>query len=147
MTKASRNLAPFFWTYRIESIKVGGNFIKDERVRVSRDCPILLLLERYVKRNGAQKRQVLLALMIVLFYLFFSSYLPYNKCLETDFPSAKPTFENIDQHNLVAYQQSKWSVLGKSTTFFILKPYLFRCFPHLSFEISCLDQKPLVLRC
>ncbi len=85
--------------------------------------------------------------MIVLFYLCFSAYLLYNKCVETDFPSAKPTFENVDQDYLVDCQQSKWSALGKSTPFLILEPYLFRCLPHLSIEISYLDRNPLVLRC
>jgi hypothetical protein len=77
----------------------------------------------------------------------FPAYLLYNGVTEIDFPSDKPTFENLDQDYLLANQQNKSFAFGQSTSFFILETYLFRQFPRLSFGISSLDQKLFVLRC
>ena len=98
--------------------------------------------------NRKQKRiQTFLAISFFFFSSFFTAYLYYNDCVETDFPSDKPTFENLDQDYLLANQQNKSLVSGQSTSFFILETYLFRQLSHLSFRISSLDQKLFVLRC
>jgi hypothetical protein len=98
-------------------------------------------------KNTLKKTKVFLTVTISFFVLVFPAYLLYNGVVEIDFPSAKPTFENLDQDYLLANQQNRSFVFGQCTSFFILETYLFRQLPRLSFGISSLDQKPSVLRC
>jgi hypothetical protein len=98
-------------------------------------------------KNTLKKTNVFLAVSISFFVLVFSAYLLYNGVIETDFPSDKPTFENLDQDYLLTNEQNRSYAIGPSTSFFILETYLFRQLPRLSFGISSLDQKLSVLRC
>ena len=126
----------------------GGIFIKGERVTVSGVYLIRDATKIHLHTNRRQKWvKIFFAVWVFLFFSVFSAYLNYNYCADADFPSSKPRFENPDQDYLLADQRSKWSAPGKSTTFFILEPYLFRFLPLPSFEISSLNQKFLVLRC
>jgi hypothetical protein len=98
-------------------------------------------------KYNLKKTNVFLIVSISFFVLVFPAYLLYNGVIETDFPSDKPTFENLDQDYLLANEQNRSYAIGPSTSFFILETYLFRQLPRLSFGISSLDQKLSVLRC
>ncbi len=91
--------------------------------------------------------QIFLAISFIFFLSVFSAYLYYNIYVETDFPSAKPTFDNLDQNCLLINQEAKSLVFGQNTSSFVLETYLFRQPPDLSFGIPSLDQKLLALRC
>ena len=98
--------------------------------------------------NRKQKKiQILLAGSFVLFLSVFSAYLYYNNYAETDLPSAKPTFDNLDQNCLLINQEVKSPVSGQNTSSFVLETYLLGQFPLHSFGMPSLGQKPFVLRC
>jgi hypothetical protein len=98
--------------------------------------------------NRKQKRiQIFLAISFIFFFSVFSAYLYYSNYIETDFPSAKPTFDNLDQDYLLTNQEIRSFAFGQTTSSFILETYLFRQPPDLSFGIPSLDQKLLALRC
>ncbi len=98
--------------------------------------------------NRKQKRiQIFLAISFIFFLSVFSGYLYYNNYAETDLPSAKPTFDNLDQDYLLTDQQNRSSAVEQTASSFILETYLFRQPPDLSFGIPSLDQKLLALRC
>jgi hypothetical protein len=97
------------------------------------------------KRKGIQ---ICIALLIFSFFSVFPAISLYNNCVETDFPSAKPTFENLDQDYLLANEQNKSFPFGIGPSFIIfLETYLFQKLPYPSFLISSLDQKLFALRC
>ena len=98
--------------------------------------------------NRKQKGiQICIAISFFFFFSVFPAISLYNNCVETDFPSDKPTFENLDQDYLLANEQNRSYAIGPNTSFFILETYLFRQLSHLSFRISSLDQKLFTLRC
>jgi hypothetical protein len=98
--------------------------------------------------NRKQKRiRVLLAISFIFFLSVFSAYLYYNNYAETDPPSTKPTFDNLDQDYLLTNQEIRSFAFGQTTSSSILETYLFRQPPDLSFGIPSLDQKLIVLRC
>jgi len=99
--------------------------------------------------NRKQKKiQIFLAISFFFFFSVFPAIFLYNNCVETDFPSAKPTFENIDQDYLLASEQNKSFSLGIGPSFIILfETYLSQQLPYPSFLISSLDQKLFALRC
>jgi hypothetical protein len=98
--------------------------------------------------NRKQKKiQILLAGFFVLFLSVFSAYVYYNSYVETDFPPAKPTFDNPDQDYLLINQETKPLALGQNTFPFILETYLLCQLPLLSSGMLSLGQKPFVLRC
>jgi len=92
--------------------------------------------------------QICIALLIFSLFSVFSAISLYNNCVETDFPSAKPTFENLNQDYLLANEQNKSFAFGIGPSFIIfLETYLFQQPPYPSFLISSLDQKLFALRC
>jgi heme/copper-type cytochrome/quinol oxidase subunit 3 len=95
-----------------------------------------------------QKRtQIFLAVSFIFFLSVFSAYLYYNNYVETDFPSAKPTFDNPGQNSLFTNQETKSFAFGQNTSSFILETYLLRQLSPLSFGMSSLEQKLFPLRC
>jgi hypothetical protein len=98
--------------------------------------------------NRKQKRiQTFLAISFFFFSSFFTAYLYYNNCVETDFPSANLMFENLDQDYLLTNEQNKSFAFGIGPSFIIFETYLFRQLPHVSFGIFSLNQRLFVLRC
>lgn len=98
--------------------------------------------------NRKQKKiQILLAGSFVLFLSVFSAYLYYNNYAETDLPSAKPTFDNLDQNCLLTNQEIKSFAFGQNTSSFVLETYLLCQLPLHSFGMPSLGRKPFVLRC
>jgi len=98
--------------------------------------------------NRKQKKiQIFLAISFFFFFLVFPAFSLYNNCVETDFPSAKPTIENLDQDYLLANEQNKSFAFGIGPSFIILGTYLFQQLPYSSFVMSSLDQKLFALRC
>jgi heme/copper-type cytochrome/quinol oxidase subunit 3 len=91
--------------------------------------------------------QIFLAISFIFFLSVFSAYLYYNNYAETDLPSAKPTFDNLDQDYLLTNQEIKSFASGQNTSSFVLETYLFRQLSHLSFGMPSLDQKLFVFRC
>lgn len=91
--------------------------------------------------------QIFLAIPFIFFLSVFSAYLYYNNYAETDLPSAKPTFDNLDQDYLLTNQEIKSFASGQNTSYFVLETYLFRQLSHLSFGMPSLDQKLFVFRC
>ena len=102
--------------------------------------------------SNMNRKQKGIQIFLVISFFFFFSVFPaislYNNCVETDFPSAKPTFENLDQDYLLANEQNKSFAFGIGPSFIIfLETYLFQQLPYPSFLISSLDQKLFALRC
>jgi hypothetical protein len=98
--------------------------------------------------NRKQKKiQIFVAISFFFFFSFFPAFSLYNNCVETDFPSAKPTFENLDQDYLLANQQNKLEILGPSTLTMIMEITLSEKFLFFSFQKSSHDQKTITLRC
>ena len=98
--------------------------------------------------NRKQKKiQILLAGFFVLFLSVFSAYVYYNSYVETDFPPAKPTFDNPDQDYLLINQEVNSLVFGQNTSSFVLETYLLCQLPLHPFGMPSLGQKPFVLRC
>jgi hypothetical protein len=91
--------------------------------------------------------QIFLAISFIFFLSVFSAYLYYNNYAETDLPSAKPTFDNLDQDYLLTNQEIKSLAFRQNTPSFVLETYLFRQLSHLSFGMPSLDQKLFVFRC
>jgi hypothetical protein len=91
--------------------------------------------------------QIFLAISFIFFLSVFSAYLYYNNYAETDLPSAKPTFDNLDQDYLLTNQEIKSFAFGQNTSSFILETYLLCQLPLLSSGMPSLGQKPIVLRC
>lgn len=108
----------------------------------------IYLYPYFPNMNRKQKKiRVLLAISLVFFLSVFSAYLYYNIYVETDFPSAKPTFDNLDQDCLLINQEVHSLVFGQNTSSFVLETYLLCQLPLHSFGMSSLGQKPFVLRC
>jgi len=91
--------------------------------------------------------QIFIALSIFFFFSVFSVYLLYNNCVEIDFPSSKPKFENLDQDYLLDNTQNKSEMSSPSASSVIGETNLFQKLSYFSFQKSLLDQKPLFLRC
>lgn len=86
---------------------------------------------------------------ISFFLLLHPAYLQYNNLVEVDFFSSNPTFENLDQEDMLADQQSKVKVLASSisTVIFLLRINLVAQLPRLSFQIFSFDHQTYILRC
>jgi hypothetical protein len=98
--------------------------------------------------NRKHKRiQIFLAISFIFFLSVFSAYLYYDNYAETDLPSAKPTFDNLDQDYLLTNQEIRSFAFGQNTFPFILETYLLCQLPLLSSGMLSLGQKPIVLRC
>jgi len=98
--------------------------------------------------NGQQKWiKILFAVSFLLFFSVSSAYLHYINCVETDFPSSKPRFENPDQDYLLADQQNRLEILRPSALTAIVETAFPGKFLFFSFKRSLYDQKTLILRC
>jgi hypothetical protein len=93
--------------------------------------------------------QIILAIAISLAVPVSSAYLSYYTVASADFLSSNLGFEAFDQEYLSAANQSELKVSPSVRFFsgFHLANYLFGLPSHLSFQLSSLDQKTLVLRC
>jgi len=87
--------------------------------------------------------------MISFFLVVYPVYLQYNNLIEIDFFSPNPTFENLDQENLLADEQNKIKIFVRSfspvTSFFCF--FCIGQLLRLSFQSFSLDQPISVLRC
>jgi hypothetical protein len=93
--------------------------------------------------------QIILAIAISLAIPVSSAYVSYYTVASADFLSSNPGFEAFDQEYLSAANQSELKASPSVGFFsgFHLASYHFGLPSHLSFQISSLDQKTLVLRC
>jgi len=65
----------------------------------------------HLDANSRQKRiKILFAVSVFLFFSVFSASLPYNYCVQTDFPSSKPRFETLDQDYLLADELNRFEI-------------------------------------
>jgi hypothetical protein len=93
--------------------------------------------------------QIILVIAISLVTPVSSAYISYYTVASADFLSSNLGFEAFDQEYLSAANQSELKV-SPSVGFFSglhLASDLFGLPSHLSFQMSSLDQKILVLRC
>jgi len=92
--------------------------------------------------------QIILVIAVSLAIPVSSAYVGYYTVASADFLSPNLGFEAFDQEYLSAAHQSELKIFD-SSIFFRLPPgtYPFGLSPHLSSQISSLDQKTLVLRC
>lgn len=93
--------------------------------------------------------QIILAIAISLAIPVSSAYVSYYTVASADFLSSNLGFEAFDQEYLSAANQSELKVSPSVGFFsgFRLACDHFGLPSHLSFQISSLDQKTLVLRC
>jgi len=126
---------------------LGGNLIKVDRVDNLGLYSILNAGKVHLDKKRRQKWiKILFAVSVFLFFSVFSASLPYNYCVETDFPSSKPRFETLDQDYLLADELNKFEISRPSLLPTILEsihPVKFLS----SFQKSPYDQEPVILRC
>jgi len=147
MTKPSKNLALFFILTEQSPSSWGGNFIKDEGVRISGAYLILDPAKTHFGANSRQKWvKILFAVLLFLLFSIFSASLPYNCCLETEFPSSKLRFENLDQNYLLADDLNKLEISRSSPLPTILENIHPAKFSSSS-QKSPYDEEPVILRC
>jgi len=93
--------------------------------------------------------QIILIIAISLAIPVTSAYVSYYTVVSADFLSSNLGFEAFDQEYLAAANQSQLKIFDSSGFFKRLQPaiYPFGRPSYLSFQISSLDQKTLVLRC
>ncbi len=93
--------------------------------------------------------QVILIIAISLAIPVLSAFVSYYAVASADFLASNLGYEAFDQDYLSVVHQSELRTLDSSN--FIktvrLEIFPFGLFPRFSSEISCLDQKTLVLRC
>ena len=104
--------------------------------------------------KGSKKFQILLTLIISLFIPILSGYLLYCDLADNDLFSQESEYEHadIDDFFLVSNFQNKLRSLGSigSNTLspaFLPETYTIEQVPPFCFLSSCVEQKPLVLRC
>ena len=100
-------------------------------------------------RTKPPKIQFLLAIGISFVIAAYPVYLQYNSFIEIDFLSPHPSFENLDQENLLADEQSKTKifVLNSYPEVFLLGIFFEEHLPRLSFRVFSLHQPASILRC
>ena len=153
MTKASKKFDAFFYFKPTQetSLGRGGNFLKWEGGNNLRIIPILkgIILPTYHFVMNRKRKGIQIFITIFIFVLFsaFSAYLHYNDCIETDFPSSKPRFENLDQDFLLTHEEQKLELLGSSSLTMIIETNFPEKFFIFSFQKSTYDQKTIILRC
>jgi hypothetical protein len=100
-------------------------------------------------RTKSQRIQFLLAIGISFVIAAYPVYLQYNSFIEIDFLSTHPSFENLDQENLLADEQSKSKVfvLNSSPEVFLFGIFFEEQLPRLSFRVFSLNQPASILRC
>jgi hypothetical protein len=126
---------------------LGGNFIKDEKVRVSGVYLIWDTAKIHLHKNRRRKWvKILLAVLVFLLFSVFSAYLPYNYCVETDFPSSELRFGNLDQNYLLADELNKLGI-SRSSPLPTIPESIYPGKLLSSFQKSPYDQEPVILRC
>jgi heme/copper-type cytochrome/quinol oxidase subunit 3 len=109
----------------------------------------MAILSSMYQSNVTKKRkgiQIFLAVSFFLFFSVFSAFLLYNNCVETEFPSPKPKFENSDQAYLLDNKQNHLEILGLNTFTLIKETTVLGKF-FLFSQISSLNHVTVVLRC
>jgi len=93
--------------------------------------------------------QVILVIAISLAIPVSSAYVSYYTVASADFLSSNLGFEAFDQEYLLVANQGGLKIFDSSNFFKGVQPEIFPfgLSPHLSSQISSLDQKTLVLRC
>ncbi len=96
-----------------------------------------------------QKIKILLAVGISLLLAAYPGYLQYNSLVEIDFLSTHPSFENIDQENLLADEQNKVKifVVNSSPEVFLFGIFLGEQVPPPSSQIFSPCHPASILRC
>lgn len=100
-------------------------------------------------KNRPERIQSFLVIMISFFLVVYPVYFQYNNLIEIDFFSPNPTFENLDQENLLADEQNKIKIFVRSFSP-VTSLFCFFCIGQLlrlSFQSFSLDQPISVLRC
>jgi hypothetical protein len=102
-----------------------------------------------MKSRPRETQSFLLVIAICSLLAVCPAYLQYNDLIEIDFLSPHPSFENLDQENSLADDQSKIKVfvLNPSPEIFLLGIFLGEPIPRLSFQIFSLDHPTAILRC
>jgi len=110
---------------------------------------VLLKKAVFTMRMKPQRIQLLLAIGISFIIAAYPVYLQYNSFDEIDFLSTHPSFENLDQENLLADEQSKTKifVLNSSSEVFLLGISFEEQFPSLFSKVSSTHQPASILRC
>ncbi len=96
-----------------------------------------------------QRIKILLAVGISLLLAAYPGYLQYNSLVEIDFLSTHPSFENLDQENLLTDDQSKTKifVLNSSPEVFLLGIFFEDHLRPLSIKVFSPHQPVFILRC
>jgi hypothetical protein len=96
-----------------------------------------------------QRIKFLLAMGISFLLAAYPAYLQYNSFIEIDFLSTHPSFENLDQENLLADEQNKVKtfVVNSSPELFLLGIFSAEPFPPHSFQVLSPRQPASILRC
>ena len=102
-----------------------------------------------MKSRPRKTQSLLLVMGICSLLAVCPAYLQYNDLIEIDFLSPHPSFENLDQENSLADDQSKIKVfvLNPSPEIFLLGIFFSEPFPRFSYQIFSLDQPTTILRC
>jgi hypothetical protein len=101
-------------------------------------------------KSRRRKSQPFLLVTAICFLLAVCpAYLQYNDLTEIDFLSPHPSFENLDQENSLADDQSKIEVfvLNASPEIILLGIFFGEQIARLSFQIFSLDHPTAILRC
>ena len=109
-----------------------------------------ILKKRFITmRMRPQRIQFLLAIGISFIIAAHPIYLQYNSFNEIDFISAHPSFENLDQENLLADEQNKTRIflLNSCPEVFLLGISFEVQLLRLSFGILSPHQTASILRC
>ena len=102
-----------------------------------------------MKSRPRKPQSFLLVIAICSLLAMCPAYLQYNDLLEIDSLLPHPSFENLDQENSLADEQSKTKVfvLNPSPEIFLLGIFFGEQIPPLSFQIFSLDHPTAILRC
>ncbi len=102
-----------------------------------------------MKSRPRKTPSFLLVIAICSLLVVCPAYLQYNGLLEIDSMSPHPSFENLDQENSLADEQSKTKVfvLNPSPEIFLLGIFFGEQLPRLSYQIFSPGQPATILRC
>ncbi|HXZ38666.1 MAG TPA: hypothetical protein VEL68_21730 [Thermodesulfobacteriota bacterium] len=100
-------------------------------------------------RTKLQRIKFLLAIGISFLLAAYPAYLQYNSFIEIDFLSTHPSFENIDQENLLADEQNKVKifVVNSSPEVLLFGIFLEEQVPPPSSQIFSPRHPASILRC
>jgi len=102
-----------------------------------------------MKSRPRKPQPFLLVIAISFLLAVCPAYLQYNDLMEIDSLSPHPSFENFDQENSLADEQSKTKVfvLNPSPEISLLGVFFPAPLPRLSFQIFSPDHPTAILRC